>query len=98
MAVITIDQENQPTTVLNKIRDLLNFFISRKVSHNFIKVEENVYLDSDHSSIILTLSEKVIKRTARSALANKTADWECFKIDHQNGINLNTNMKPELSR
>ena len=45
--------------------DLLDFFITRKVSPNFIEVEENFDLDSDYSAVILTLSEKINKRATR---------------------------------
>lgn len=34
----------------NKIPDLLDLCISRKVSPNLIDIEENVDLDSDHSA------------------------------------------------
>lgn len=41
----------------NKIPDLLDFFITKKVSPNFIEIEENLDLDSDHSAVILTNKE-----------------------------------------
>ena len=49
-------------TDTNKIPDLLDFFISRKISPNFIDIEENFDLDSDHSAVILTLSDRIIKK------------------------------------
>lgn len=57
------------------------------MSPNFIEVEENF----DHSAVVLTLSEKIIKNAARSALGLKTTDWETFKKDLQNSFNLNIN-------
>lgn len=78
-------------TDTDKIPDLLDFFVTKKVSSNFIEVEESLDMDSDHSAIILTLSEKIIKRAARTTLTNKTTDWESFQIDLQN-INLNINL------
>lgn len=80
-------------TDLDKIPDLLDFFISRKVSPNFIEVEENFDVDSDHSAVILTLSERMIKKTARPSLVNKTTDWESFQIDLQITINLNIKLR-----
>lgn len=81
-----------PTDV-NKIPDLLDFFISRKVSPNFTEAEENFDLDSDHSAVILTLSDKIIKKEARPALVNKTTDWESFRLELQENINLQVNLR-----
>lgn len=80
-------------TDTNKIPDLLDFFITRKVSPNFTDVEENFDMDSDHSAAILTLSETVIKRVARATLTNRTTDWQSFQIDLQNKINLNISLR-----
>lgn len=77
----------------NKNPDLLDFFIARKVSPNYIDVEENFDLDSDHSAVIMTLSEIIIKKKARPMLVNKTTDWESFRIDLQKNINLNVSLR-----
>ena len=37
----------------NKIPDLLDFFISRKISPNFMEIEETFDFDSDHSAVIV---------------------------------------------
>lgn len=72
---------------------MLDFFITKKVSPNFVEIEENYDLDSDHSAVILTLSERIIKKMARPTLVNKTTDWESFRIDLNNKINLKINLK-----
>src|ERR1044071_4124509 len=54
-----------------KLPNLLDFFIIRKISSNFIDIEENFGLNSDHSAAILTLSEHMKKNTGPS-LINKT--------------------------
>ena len=77
----------------NKLPDLLDFFISRKIASNFIEVEECFDLDSDHSAVILTLSERIIKKEARPTLVNKTTDWEGFKLELQEAIKLNIKLK-----
>ena len=41
----------------DKTPDLLDFFIARKVTGNFTKIEENFDLNSDRSSITMTLKE-----------------------------------------
>lgn len=76
----------------NKTPDLLDFFISRKIATNFISVEDNDDLDSDHSAIILTLSEKVIKKQRNPTLHNKTTNWEGFKCQLTDTIDLNIDL------
>ena len=77
----------------NKIPDLLDFFISRRVSQNFIDIEENFDLDSDHSAVILTLSERIIKKVNKPSLVNKTTDWESFKLELEGKIQLNVQLR-----
>ena len=43
-------------TVSGKTSDLIDFFITRKVSAQYLKVEEGFELNSDHSPIYLTMS------------------------------------------
>ena len=76
-------------TDIGKIPDLLDFFISRKISENYMEIKDNFDLNSDHSPIILTFSERIIKRENRPMLVNSTTDWHSFKIDLKNKIKLN---------
>lgn len=84
----TTDKPIYWSTDLKKIPDLLDFFITRKVSSNFVFIEDNFDMDSDHSVVILTLSERIIKRESRPTLTNKTTDWMSFSIEIENRINL----------
>lgn len=77
----------------NKIPDLLDFYITRKIPGNFIKIEENYDLNSDHSPVILILSENIIKRENIPTLCNKRTDWESFKIELNDRIQLNGLLK-----
>lgn len=77
----------------NKNPDLLDFFITRKVSPNYINIEENLDLNSDHSAVIMTLSEGIIKKKAPPTLVNKTTDWESFRYDLQENIHLNVSLR-----
>lgn len=52
----------------NKIPDLVDSFISRKCSPNFIEVEGKFDLDSNHLVIILTLNKTVIQLLTWKAL------------------------------
>lgn len=87
---------NKPTywpTDRNKIPDLLDFFITRKVSSHFINIEENFDLNSDHSAVIITISENVIKRESKPFLVNKSTDWESLRIELENNIDLKVRIK-----
>lgn len=75
-----------------KIPDLLDFFISRKIATNFINVEDNYDLDSDHSAQILTLSEKIIRKQRNPSLHNKTTNWDGFKCQLTETIDLNIDL------
>lgn len=76
-----------------KTPDLLDFFISKQVSSNFIEVEDNSDMDSDHSAVILTISDKIIRKETRPTLANKTTDWESFRSELDSNIHLQTRLK-----
>lgn len=68
-------------TDLNKKPDLIDFFITRNISANYLLVEENDDLSSDHSPIVLTLSDRIIQRPHNPVLANHKTNWEGFKQD-----------------
>lgn len=65
----------------NRIPDLLDFFISRGVATNFIKVEDVEELISDHSPILLTISEQIVTTEMKPALTNKFTDWVNFQSE-----------------
>lgn len=77
----------------NKIPDLLDFFISRKIAINFISIADNYDLDSDHSAQILTFSEKVIMKQITPSLSNKTTDWNGFQCELTENLNCNVKLK-----
>lgn len=76
------------TTNPNKVPDLLNFFITKKISNNYIKIEEAFNLTSDQS-IIMTLSENIITKECNPTLTNKTINWKQFNEEISNRIDLN---------
>ena len=77
----------------NKIPDLLDFFISRQIAINCIKVEEGDGPTSDHSPILCTLSETVITKQPNPVLTNKGTDWESFQMELNERIELNVPIK-----
>lgn len=63
----------------NKVPDILDFFIVRGLSRHYIKVDNCLDLSSDHSPVIMTLSEFVITESLPTGLTNKCTDWNMFR-------------------
>ena len=80
-------------TDLQKVPDLLDFFICKKIATNFMKVEEVLDLNSDHSAVILTISETAIQKEVRPVLVNRTTDWDSFRKDLDSELNLSVPLK-----
>lgn len=76
-----------------KIPDLIDFFITKNISNNFMKVEESQDMSSDHSPIVLTLSEYIIQKGNNPVLTNKYTDWESFKVHLEQRILLKVPLK-----
>jgi hypothetical protein len=53
------------------------------------EIEDSYDLDSDHSPLIMTLSDKIIKKDATPTLTNKFTDWESFQSELNEKIQLN---------
>ena len=49
-------------------------------------------LSSDHSAIVLTLSDTILHKQAVPKLTNKFTDWEAFR----NGVNQKVNLHVRL--
>uniref|UniRef100_A0A0A9YSX4 Putative RNA-directed DNA polymerase from transposon X-element n=2 Tax=Lygus hesperus TaxID=30085 RepID=A0A0A9YSX4_LYGHE len=77
-----------PTDTAKK-PDLIDFFVIRNISANYLLVDDCYDLSSDHSPIILTLSEQVIQKTHNPVLTNHKTDWDKFKIEINRHVNLN---------
>lgn len=52
-------------------------------------------MSSDHSPILLTISDHIIKRESHLVLINKYTDWEWFKLRLDNKICLTVSLKSE---
>jgi hypothetical protein len=77
----------------NKIPDVIDFYISKKVQMRYMKIEDSYDLDSDHSPIIMTLSDKIFKKDANPTLTNKFTDWESFQSELNGKIQLNVPLR-----
>lgn len=76
-----------------KIPDLIDFFIIKNISSNFMKVDESYEMNSDHSPIILTLSDNIIEKEKNPVLINRHTDWKSFQICLEQRINLNVSLQ-----
>jgi len=71
-----------------KIPDLTDFFIIKNVPAHYLQIEERLDLNSDHSPILVTLSENIIQKENNPVLVNRRTDWEGFGQSLEEKINL----------
>lgn len=76
-----------------KIPDLIDFFILKGINSNYTDIEATEELSSDHTPIILTVSQTVIRKQKPSTLVNVHTDWDGFKNDLDRRINLKSPLK-----
>ena len=77
----------------NKIPDLIDFFISKGISANYIQIEGIEDLTSDHTPVLLTLSATVLMRQNKQYLTNKRTNWALFREHLDQSINLHIDLK-----
>lgn len=76
-----------------KIPDLLDFFVTKNVSNNYITIDSCLDLNSDHSPVILTISSSLILREPPPNLCNSFTNWNLFREHLDQNINLNVSLK-----
>lgn len=77
----------------NKVPDLLDFFIVKGLSKNYIKAESSLDTPSDHTPVLLTISAKLIDKPGPETLCNRFTDWDSFGQSITDKINLNIALK-----
>lgn len=80
-------------TDLNKIPDLLDFFVTRGISQNYMDIVSSLDLSSDHSPLILTISSTVMKKEKPPSLTNKHTNWDQFRDLLNNTLRLTIPLK-----
>lgn len=86
----------------NKIPDLIDFFITRKISKLNLEIKNGYDLNSDHSPIYLTFFCDVQKKNFNTTLSNKHTDWRLYKsiirdnIDTTSHINNADDLEREV--
>jgi len=78
-----------------KTPDIIDFFISKGITSKYAYLEGNDDLSSDHSPVILTLSETIIQEENNPRLTNKKTDWTMFREVLQSFVNLSSPLETE---
>jgi hypothetical protein len=90
--ISTVEPTYWPTD-LNKIPDLLDFAITKGISDIYSSIETNLDTSSDHSPIIITLSNYVIWKEPPPQLSNRSTNWIPFQDYINDNIILNLRLK-----
>lgn len=81
-------------TDMNKIPDLLDFFISKGICLQNMKIESSLDGSSDHTPVLLTVSPIAIPRDSHSSyLCNARTDWNGFRDYLDDNITLKLPLK-----
>lgn len=72
----------------NKIPDLLDFFIVKGISNEYLNISSCLDLSSDHSPIIVTVSRSIKKRIQKPFLCNNNTNWDLFRESINKEIHL----------
>ncbi|CAF4921618.1 unnamed protein product [Pieris macdunnoughi] len=83
-----------PTDV-NRIPDLVDFFVVKGLSDVYFDVASSSDGGSDHTPIIATFSVSAIHRAQRLALYNHKTDWDAFAEYLEDEVELKVRLKTE---
>lgn len=87
---------NEPTywpTNKDRIPDLIDFYIAKGISKNYIHLQNCSELSSDHTPVIMTISESVIQKQDTPFLVNNKTNWELFTYLLSDKISLQKPLK-----
>ena len=93
---LTCISSGEPTywpTDPNKKPDLLDFFVIKGLSTNYMKAESCLDSSTDHTPVLLTISTSIISYERPDSLCNKFTDWEGFREYINENIELKMSLK-----
>lgn len=73
--------------------DIIDFFIAKGIAKNHVMVQNYEGLSSDHSVVILTISESVIEKASSPVLVNRKTNWILYRNLLNERIKLNVSLK-----
>lgn len=77
----------------NKIPELIDFYITKGISANYLEVINIEDLTSDHIPVLMTVSSTVIRRKSKRTLTNRYTDWDKFREEIDKSIGLKVRLK-----
>ena len=78
---------------IKKKPDLIDFFITKGLSDQYMTIDESSDLTSDHTPIVLTISETPSVNEAPCRLINYRTDWKTFRDELASNIELRVPIK-----
>ena len=94
---LTTFTTREPTywpTDVNKLPDLLDFFISKNIAKNNIEIKSNLDLSSDHTPVILFINTKPYTFSQDNHyLYNSKTNWRLFRECLDKSIDINIALK-----
>jgi hypothetical protein len=73
--------------------DCIDFFISHGINPNYTDITNLRDLSSDHSPLILTLSDTILCGVDRAHLTNRKTNWDTYRKELHNLIDLRVRLK-----
>lgn len=73
--------------------DLIDFFVAKNISRNYINIENSQYMNSDHSPVILTYSQNICMKQSPATLTNSRTNWKEFKAGLERKMDLSVPLK-----
>lgn len=80
-------------TDTKKTPDLIDFYIGKGISVNYIHVENREDLSSDHSPVLMTISDQITMKECPPRLVTHKTKWPLFQQIIENSINLQVPIK-----
>lgn len=76
-----------------KVPDAIDFCVTKGISSNYLEIKSCFELSSDHSPLLVNVNTQVISNSTPPLLHNKTTDWEVFRNELNENLQLNLSLK-----
>lgn len=80
----------------NKVPDLIDFCVTKGIPANIVSSKSSLELSSDHTPVIVTLSDVPSTKDSVPSLHNRSTNWVVFKDIIEDSLSLNIPLKSEL--
>lgn len=87
---------NKPThwpTDPSKIPDIIDFFVTKGINKNHVEIRNSNDLTSDHSPVIMTVSDNILVKPYPPELTNKNTDWNHFRNNITESVDISVSLK-----